>query len=319
MARVSVIVPAFDAAAYLDETIASVIAQSLDDWELTVVDNGSSDGTAAIADEWSRRDARVGVLRLRVNRGAAAARNAGFAAVAGATDHVLFLDADDCLEHSALETMAGCLDGHSDVGMIHCGYSLVDDQGRALESDGAPWTPRWVPAGRWIRKLGPDEPDTPFVSVFCLAAIVPSMALFRCSAYRLTPGWDEEFGQGFEDTNLFLHLALVSKIRYVPVPLVRRRLHGGQMTGDREKLGSQERKLYERWRNPAGLTERQSQTVRSAWRFRERRVIPAQAIEAAGRYAREGKLLLALRFLAGAARSWLASHLRELRGTEAPQ
>jgi|tagenome__1003787_1003787.scaffolds.fasta_scaffold20841318_2 glycosyltransferase involved in cell wall biosynthesis len=318
MPRVNVIVPAFDAAAYLDETIASVVSQSLHDWELTVVDNGSTDGTGAIADEWSRRDPRVSVLRLPANRGAAGGRNAGFAAAARATDHVLFLDADDCLEPTALETMACCLDGHPDVGMVHCGYSLVDDQGRALESDGA-WTPRWVPSGGWIRKLGPDDPDTPFVSVFCLAAIVPSMALFRCSAYCLTPGWDEEFGQGFEDTNLFLHVALVSKIRYVPGPLVRRRLHGGQMTADLEKLGSQERKLYERWRNPAGLTERQSRTVRSAWRFRERRLIPAQAIEAAGRYAREGKLLLALRFLAGAARSWLASHLRELRGAEAPQ
>src|SRR6478736_6445392 len=119
MPRVNVIVPAFDAAPHIDETIGSVVSQSLDDWELT--------------------------------------------------------DADDRLEASALEVMTGYLDRHPDIGMVHCGYTLVDGQGRRIQSGGEPWTPRWVPSGRWIRKLDPDEPDTPFVSVFCLAAIVPSL------------------------------------------------------------------------------------------------------------------------------------------------
>src|SRR6478735_1199936 len=143
MPRVSVIVPAFDAAAHIDETIASVVSQSLDDWELTVVDDGSTDGSAGVA----------------------AARNAGFAASHAAAEYLLFLDADDRLEASALETMTGYLDRHPDIGMVHCGYTLVDGQGRRIQSGGEPWTPRWVPSGRWIRKLDPDEPDTPFVSV----------------------------------------------------------------------------------------------------------------------------------------------------------
>jgi GT2 family glycosyltransferase len=303
MRRVSVIVPAFNAAPYLDETVASVVAQSLEDWELTVVDDGSTDGSADIAAEWARRDARVSLLR-QANRGVAAARNAGFAASEAATEYLLFLDADDCLEASALEVMTGYLDRHPDIGMAHCGYTLVDGQGRRVESDGEPWTPRWVPSGRWMRKLDPDEPDTPFVSVFCLGAIVPSLALIRRSAYCRTPGWDEAFGQPFEDTNLFLHLALVSRIHHVAEPLVRRRRHGNQSTADLHRLGSQEQRLYERWRDPAGLTEAQRETLRSAWWFREHRLIPAQATRAARRYLRERRPLLALRFLAGGARRW---------------
>jgi GT2 family glycosyltransferase len=303
MPRVSVIVPAFNAAPYLDETIGSLAAQSLEDWELTVVDDGSTDGSAEIADEWARRDARVRQLR-QANRGVAAARNAGLAAADAGSEYLMFLDADDCLEAAALEVMTGYLDRHPDVGMAHCGYTLVDGQGRRMESGGEPWTPRWVPSGRWMRKLRPDEPDTPFVSVFCLAAIVPSLALIRRSAYRLTPGWDEEFGQPFEDTNLFLHVALVSRIHHMAEPLVRRRLHGSQSTADLDRLAGQERRLYERWRDRPGLTEAQRETVRSARWFREHRLIPAQAIEAARRYMREGRALLALRFLAGAARRW---------------
>ena len=111
-----------------------------------------------------------------------------------------------------------------------------------MESGGEPWTPRWVPSGRWIRKLDPDEPDTPFVSVFCLAAIVPSLVLIRRSAYCLTPGWDEGFGQPFEDTNLFLHVALVSRIHHLPEPLVRHRRHVSQSTADLDRLAGQERK-----------------------------------------------------------------------------
>jgi len=310
---VSVIVPAFEAAAYLEETIASVVSQSLDDWELTVVDDGSTDATADIAAAWARGDARVKFVR-QSNRGVAAARNAGFRAADARADYLLFLDADDCLDPAALEVMAGYLDRRPDVGMAHCGYTLVDGQGRRIESGGEPWTPRWVPSGRWLRELRRDEPDTPFVSVLCLAAIVPSLALIRRSTYLLTSGWDEGFGQPFEDTDLFLHIALASRVHHVPEALVTHRRHGRQSTADLDRLGSQERKLYERWRNPAGLSETQRETLRAAWRFRERRLIPAQAIEAAGRYAREGKPLLALRFLAGGSRSWLASHVREARG-----
>jgi GT2 family glycosyltransferase len=303
MPRVSVVVPAFNAGPYLDETIASVVGQSLEDWDLTVVDDGSTDGSAGIAAGWAHREARVGLLQ-QPNRGVAAARNAGFAASHAGSEYLMFLDADDCLEAGALEVMTGYLDRHPDVGMAHCGYTLVDGQGHRMESGGEPWTPRWVPSGRWIRKLGPDEPDTPFVSVFCLAAIVPSLAVIRRSAYCLTSGWDEEFGQPFEDTNLFLQIALVSRIHYMPEPLVRHRRHGSQSTADLDRLASQERRLYERWREPVGLTQAQRATLRSAWRFRERRLIPAQAIDAARRSMRERRPLQALRFLAGAARRW---------------
>jgi GT2 family glycosyltransferase len=311
MPRVSVIVPACNAAPYIDETIASVVSQSLEDWELTVVDDGSTDRSADIVAEWAGRDARVRLVR-QANRGVAAARNAGFAASDTAAEYLLFLDADDCVEAPTLEVMTRYLDRHPHIGMAHCGYTLVDGQGRRIQSGGEPWTPRWVPSGRWIRKLDPDEPDTPFVSVFCLAAIVPSLALIRRSAYCLTPGWDEGFGQPFEDTNLFLHVALVSRIHHMPEPLVRHRRHGSQSTADLDRLADQERRLYERWRDPLGVAETQRETVRSAWRFRERRLIPAYAIEAARRYGRQRKPLLALRFLAGAARIWLRSHVREV-------
>ena len=93
--RVSVIVPAFNARPYLDETIASVVAQSLSDWELVVVDDGSTDGSADVADGWARRDTRVQLVR-QTNRGVAAARNAGFAASHIAAEYLAL--GDPCVQ-----------------------------------------------------------------------------------------------------------------------------------------------------------------------------------------------------------------------------
>ena len=217
-----------------------------------------------------------------------------------------------------LETMTSYLDGHPHVGMAHCHPSFIDEAGRSLDPTTQAWTPRYAPSRWWLMKLPPDEPETPFVSIFCLAGIVPSLALIRLSAYERTPGWDEAFGQIYEDTDLFLHLALIGAVHFVPSVLLRHRRHPTQSTATIEKLAVQERKLYERWRHPVGLTESQRETVRAAWRFRRRKLVPAQALAAAARRAREREYLLSARFLAGAARIALRSYLfdRQLRSRE---
>jgi hypothetical protein len=86
---VSVVVPTYDRAALVGEAIASALAQDIDDLEVVVVDDGSTDGTREVV---SRFDSRVRYLRQR-NRGAAAARNLGVAAARGR--YVAFLDSDD--------------------------------------------------------------------------------------------------------------------------------------------------------------------------------------------------------------------------------
>jgi GT2 family glycosyltransferase len=308
MPRVSVIVPCFDSAPYVAETIASVMGQSFPDWQAVVVDDGSRDGSADVAAATARGDDRVRVVR-QPNRGVSAARNAGFARTDRRSEYLLFLDADDCLEPWMLETMTSHLDGRPEVGMAYCRPSFIDEAGRPLDTTTQAWTPRYAPSRRWLVELSPDEPETPFVSIFCLAGIVPSLAVIRRSTYERTPGWDEAFGQHYEDTDLFLHLALIGAVHFVPSALVRHRRHPTQSTAATDKFAVQERKLYERWRHPVGLTASQRETVRAAWRFRERRLVPAQALAAARRHARQREYVLSARFLAGAGRIALRSFL----------
>ena len=107
--RVSVIVPAYNAANYLAETIESVRAQTASDWELIVVNDGSSDNTAQIANEYGGRDRRMHLLS-KENGGVASARNAGYQASDPEAEYICYLDADDVWEPDTLEQFTSALD-----------------------------------------------------------------------------------------------------------------------------------------------------------------------------------------------------------------
>ncbi|MDR1962016.1 MAG: glycosyltransferase [Gracilibacteraceae bacterium] len=92
MPRVSVIMPVRDAAPFLGRSVGSVLAQTLDDLELILIDDGSTDDSPALCDAWAARDSRVRVLHQE-NRGPGPARNAGLAAAAG--EYIGFADSDD--------------------------------------------------------------------------------------------------------------------------------------------------------------------------------------------------------------------------------
>jgi glycosyltransferase involved in cell wall biosynthesis len=97
---VSVIVPAFNAATTLAEALGSALAQTYKNIEILVVDDGSTDATAAIAREFAAADGRVSLVR-RSNGGIAAARNSGIAVSKGA--YIAPLDADDLWHPTKIE------------------------------------------------------------------------------------------------------------------------------------------------------------------------------------------------------------------------
>lgn len=119
--RFSVVIPVYNRADVLGRALASVLAQSCGDFEIVVVDDGSSDDPRAVCDALA--DPRVRYLR-QDNRGGNAARNAGIDAARG--DYVAFLDSDDVFLPHHLASMARLLDGANDT----AGYaSIVVDRG----------------------------------------------------------------------------------------------------------------------------------------------------------------------------------------------
>ena len=117
--RVSVIMPFFDLERFIAESIDSVLAQTYPHWELLLIDDGSTDGSSAIA----RRYAVTHPERIRYlshegggNRGASASRNLGIRQARG--EYIALLDADDTWEPRKLEEQVAILDAHPDVGSL---------------------------------------------------------------------------------------------------------------------------------------------------------------------------------------------------------
>lgn len=119
MPRLSIIIPACNAADTLGETIERLSTQSFSQWEALIVDNGSTDGTAAVAARLAAADPRLRVLH-RDQRGVSAARNAGIAAAQA--DWLLFLDADDWLADGALARMFAEIDADPSVEFVHAAW-----------------------------------------------------------------------------------------------------------------------------------------------------------------------------------------------------
>jgi teichuronic acid biosynthesis glycosyltransferase TuaG len=125
---VSVIMPAYNSGRFLAESVRSVQAQTFGGWELVVVDDGSTDDTAAVAQGFVETDARVRYV-ARPNGGQGAARNTGLRAAKG--DLVAFLDSDDLWLPGKLEAQIEVLE--------RTGVELVYTDGHIFSEDGAEW------------------------------------------------------------------------------------------------------------------------------------------------------------------------------------
>ena len=221
---VTVVVPAYQSARWIGATLAAIAAQTLPPRAVIVVDDGSTDGTGAIA-----REAGATVLR-RANRGASAARNAAIR-LAG-TPWVAFCDADDVWEPGYLArhveaaaaapeaafvfSDADAFDAH---GVVERGLTSNDPAYRALHGEEI--------APRVRRFDGPRFGSALYRCDF----VMPSSVLARRDAL-LEAGLFDEGLRVCEDYDLFLRLALRGPVLFVDEPLVRMRKHDANTSGD---------------------------------------------------------------------------------------
>ena len=166
---VSIVMPAYNAAATIGEAIDSVLAQTMPHWELIVVDDGSTDETAAIVQRYVQEDGRIHLLQ-QVNAGGSAARNVGIAQASHAW--LLFLDADDWLLPAHLEKMTAVLGQDASLDAVHCGWHRV------------------APDGSWDEPhFAPDQSDLfPVFAERC--AFQPNACLVRGSLVTAVSGFD---------------------------------------------------------------------------------------------------------------------------------
>lgn len=131
----SVITPLFNCADYLGRTVDSVVAQTFSDWEMIMVDDHSTDNTVELAREYAEKDARIKVIRLGKNCGAAVARNKAIELARGR--YIAFLDSDDQWMPHKLETQLRFMQ-ENNVAFSYTAYEKINEQGEVVGTVNVP-------------------------------------------------------------------------------------------------------------------------------------------------------------------------------------
>jgi len=217
----SIVIPCYNYGHWLTRAVASVLAQGGDDWELLIIDDGSTDDTAQVARELLAR--HPGRLRFlsQPNRGAAAARNRGIDETGG--EYLIFLDADDELAPGALATYRELLARMPAADLLAGAHRAVDERGRSkLQAVGRlPATPkrrlRAYLFGKRIHLTG-------------------SAAAFRRAA--LSARRYPERLPAAEDIPVFAHFLATGRIAVTPAVVAIAHRHGGSLRHDTERAAA---------------------------------------------------------------------------------
>ncbi len=202
MARVAVIIPVYNGAETVGEAIASVLAQSFRDFELIVVDDGSTDATPAVL---ARYATTIRVI-TQPNGGIAAARNAALRA--STSEFVALLDCDDVWEPSMLAHSVVALERDPSCVLAYTNLAVTDSNGIALDT----------------ALVGPTTAHAPSLDEMLtqLWPIMPSAVVMRRRALEAIGGFAEEFrSYGYEDAYCWLRLREVGAFHYIPERLVK--------------------------------------------------------------------------------------------------
>ncbi|MFC4550715.1 MULTISPECIES: glycosyltransferase family 2 protein [Halorussus] len=220
---VSVVLPTYDRASVLGGAIESVLAQTHEEFELLVVDGGSTDGTPEVVSSFD--DDRIRYRRRDEREGVSAARNTGIEAAEG--EAVAFLDSDDRWHPEKLARQVAALaEGGDDCGVVYTGIVKADADGEPLSRSGASGDVR-------------EEIRTLSVPTYT------STLLARRDALRACGGFDERLGC-FEDWDLCLRLARDWRFEYVDAPLVAKGTDTANVSADPDRLARAVRRIFEK-------------------------------------------------------------------------
>lgn len=269
--RVAVVVPAFNAANWIADTLTSLQQQTVTDWVCIVVDDGSVDDTAGIVQRFTDTDPRISLIR-QPNAGVAGARNTALAALPGTCPYVAFLDSDDVYEPDALAVLIGALSHRPDAVGAYGLAEYIDQRGNPTDLGAHPsrQLDRRAVDGRRMRTVAPAD-DTALDTMVVSNPIWPAaVALHRLHVVRAVGGFDPSYTSQ-EDWALYQRL--VRRGPYVPVrrQVAWYRRHDANLTARHDhNVYNQDRLRYEAYRSPDS-TRAQIRQVRNAWRYLEAR------------------------------------------------
>lgn len=206
MVKVSVILTCHNYGKYVSGAIESCLRQSMQDFEVIVVNDSSSDDSQEVISSYASKHKNIKILNVKLGS-LAKSSNAGVLASSG--DYVIRLDADDWFDDNCLLVQSKFLDDNKDVGMVYCDYFRVNRDGELIDY-------------KRLSKIN-DE-----VKIFDRSAL-GSGCMYRRKCYDALSGYDESLKYQ-EDYDFWVRLTKKFKVSNINLPLMYYRQHGGSMS-----------------------------------------------------------------------------------------
>lgn len=203
MPHFSVIIPLYNKAPYVRKTVESVLCQTFTDWELIIIDNGSTDGSNEVVAEFT--DSRIQIVQLAENVGVSNARNKGVEL--STAPYITFLDADDWWEPTFLEEMAWLIERYPNVGIYGTGYYIVKNGKKRVAPIGV--------------EEGFSEGEINYCTVYAQTLCMPLTSISVCmprEVFEEAGGFPAGIKLG-EDFLLWVKVALKHKVVLLNKPL----------------------------------------------------------------------------------------------------
>ncbi len=193
--KVSVIVPAYNVSGYIQDALSSLEQQTFADFEALVIDDGSTDDTAAVVQKFCQRDNRFQLLKKQ-NGGLSSARNYGIRHAQG--EYIALLDGDDIYHRDKIATHVARLYNQPDVGVVYSASRTIRDDGKPT----------------FISLSGKPVHSNPMLALLCKNFVGHgSNAVFRRCLISEVGGFDEDLCS-WEDVDLWLRIAAMQKWRF---------------------------------------------------------------------------------------------------------
>ena len=227
---VSIIIPSYNSGRFLRRSLESALAQTYKNIEIIVIDDGSTDDTAEIAQRFGNRVR----YHHQENKGLSRARNTALNLAQGS--YIQFLDADDTIDSRKVEIQYHFLNEHPDVDVVYSDYEVVDSNGSEIPGEAQRLT------------LGGFSESYDLFDAFLRAGVfVPHCPLSRTNAIRDQGGFDDN-SRCFEDWDLWLRMLLGgSRFQYLPGTTAKYYKHGSAMTDNGELLHEGRQWLLEKF------------------------------------------------------------------------
>jgi len=211
MAKVTVYITTYNYGKYVKQAIDSVLNQRFDDWELLIINDGSTDNTKGVLASYEGHD-KIRVIH-QINRGLSFSNNIALRASNG--DYVMRLDGDDYLEENALLVLSNILDSNDEVGLVYSDYYMVDEDGEIMEIVRR-------------KKIG-EEVELLDLPAHGACTMIRKECLFSIG------GYDERF-ECQDGYDLWIKFLKRYKPYNVNIPLFYYRQHTDSLTGDYSKI-----------------------------------------------------------------------------------